>query len=207
MKKLSLFLFIAGLLAFSSCKRGETKSALKHGDVLKSSIENFEKNRKKLSTKLVASLEQAEQDLTAEDPDLPKASKDFEKDWNDIQSRYNKLKKNFAKVGESSEAYFTKLDELSGNINNEKLRTEELGKNKELRARWDKTFVEAQASVEKVTGVLEAGNDFHMVLVASSIRQKLEQNVEELNVIAEQAKSLLSDLEAFTMAGRELVEG
>lgn len=207
MKQLSLFLFIAGLLAFSSCKRGETKSALKHGDVLKSSIENFEKNRKKLSTKLVASLEQAEQDLTAEDPDLPKASKDFEKDWNDIQSRYNKLKKNFAKVGESSEAYFTKLDELSGNINNEKLRTEELGKNKELRARWDKTFVEAQASVEKVTGVLEAGNDFHMVLVASSIRQKLEQNVEELGVIAEQAKSLLSDLEAFTMAGRELVEG
>lgn len=207
MKKLSLFLFIAGFLALTSCKRGETKSALKHGDVLKSSIENFEKNRKKLSTKLVASLEQAEQDLTAEDPDLPKASKDFEKDWNGIQDRYDKLKKNFAKVGESSEAYFAKLDELSGNINNEKLRGEELGKNKELRARWDKTFVEAQASVEKVTGVLEAGNDFHMVLVASSIRQKLEQNVEELGVIADQAKALLSDLEAFTLAGRELVEG
>ncbi|MCR9286443.1 MAG: hypothetical protein NXI23_03530 [Bacteroidetes bacterium] len=54
---------------------------------------------------------------------------------------------------------------------------------------------------------MEAGNDFHMVLVASSIRQKLEQNVEELNVIAEQAKNLLGDLEAFTLAGRELVEG
>ena len=77
MKKLSIFLLLAGLVAFSACKRGETKSALKHGDVLKSSIEDFEKNRKKLSTKLVASLEKAEQDLTAEDPDLPKASKDF----------------------------------------------------------------------------------------------------------------------------------
>lgn len=207
MKNLSILFFLAGLVAFTSCKRGETKSALKHGDVLKSSIEDFEKNRKKLSTKLVASLEQAEKDLTAEDPDLPKASKDFEKDWNDIQSRYNKLKKNFDKVGASSEAYFAKLDELSGNINNEKLRDEELGKNKNLRARWDKTFIEAKASVEKVTGVLEAGNDFHMVLVASSIRQKLEQNVDELGVIAEQAKSLLSDLEAFTLAGRELVEG
>ena len=85
------------------------------------------------------------------------------------------------------------MDELSGNINNEKLRNEELGKNKELRARWDKNYVAAQQSVEKVTDVLAAGNDFHMVLVASSIRQKLEDNVAELGVIAEQAKALLTD--------------
>ena len=62
-------------------------------------------------------------------------------------------------------------------------------------------------SINKVTEVLEAGNDFHMVLVASSIRQKLEQNVEELSVIANQAKTLLGDLQSFTEAGRELVEG
>ena len=59
----------------------------------------------------------------------------------------------------------------------------------------------------KITEVLKSGNDFHMVLVASSIRQKLEQNVDELKIIATQAKTLLADLEAFTMAGRELVEG
>jgi len=100
-----------------------------------------------------------------------------------------------------------KLDELSGSIKKESLRDQELAKNQELRLKWDKSYKEASVSIDKVTQVLEAGNDFHMVLVASSIRQKLEQNVEELNVIADQAKALLGDLEAFTLAGRELVEG
>ena len=117
------------------------------------------------------------------------------------------MKKNFAKVGESSTAYFAKLDELSGNINSESLRNEELEKNRQLKVKWDKTYKEAEVSILRVTEVLEAGNDFHMVLVASAVRQKLEQNVEELSVIASQAKTLLSDLEAFTQAGRELVEG
>ena len=195
------------LLVGTACNWKNTKDAMKHGEELKSSIDDFEKNRKKLSTSLVASLEEAEKDLTVENPDLPKVSKDFEKQWTSIQNRYDKLQKDFARVGTSSENYFAKLDELSGAIGNESLRKEELAKNQVLKGKWDKSFQEANVSIEKITSVLKAGNDFHMVLVASSIRQKLEQNVGELNLIAEQAKALLGDLEAFTQAGRELVEG
>lgn len=180
---------------------------MKQGEALKSSIEDFEKNRKKLSAQLIAGLEEAQQDLTAEDPDLPSISRDFEKEWTSIQRRYEKLKSDFDRVGTSSQNYFTKLDELSNNISKESLRNEELAKNRELQQRWQKNYNEAEVSIGKVTEVLEAGNDFHMVLVASSIRQKLEQNVEELSVIATQAKTLLSDLQSFTEAGRELVEG
>jgi hypothetical protein len=54
-----------------------------------------------------------------------------------------------------------------------------------LRKHWEKTYEEASTNVQKVTTVLEEGNDFHMVLVASSIRQKLEQNVVELRRIAD----------------------
>ena len=180
---------------------------MKHGERLKASIDDFEKNRQSLSVKLVSSLEDAEKQLTAEDPDLPKVSKDFEKQWNGIQKRYKGFKSDFDRVGKTSEEYFAKLDELVNNINKESLRQEELAKNQVLRKKWDSSYQEAKVSIEKVTQVLEAGNDFHMVLVASSIRQKLEQNVGELNLIAAQAKELLSDLEAFTMAGRELVEG
>lgn len=194
-------------VSLMSCGYKETKTAMKHGEKLKSSIEDFEGNRVKLSSKLVAGLEEAGTALSAENPDLPKVSKDFEKEWTSIQSRYEKLKSNFAKVGASSEAYFAKLDELSGSIGNEELRKEELGKNTELRTKWQATYDKAEVSVNKVTEVLQAGHDFHMVLVASSIRQKLEQNVGELNLIAEQAKTLLADLEGFTQAGRDLVEG
>ena len=192
---------------FASCKTRETRTALKQGEILKSSIESFESNRKKFSAKVVKSLEEAESKLSSENPNLPKVSKDFEKEWNNIQSRYNKMKKDFDRVGKSSIDYFNKLDELSNNINNEKLRNEELAKNNALKIKWQKTYDEAEVSVNKITEVLEAGNDFHMVLVASSIRQKLEQNVSELSNIANQAKALLKDLEAFTQAGRELVEG
>lgn len=194
-------------LSLSACKWKTTKGALKHGEVLKASIESFEKNRKKLSTNLVASLEEAEEDLSAENPDLPKVSKDFEKEWTGIQNRYKKLQNDFAKVGKSSDDYFAELDQLSNNISKESLKNEELAKNRELKIKWDRNFKEAEVSINKITTVLESGNDFHMVLVASSIRQKLEQNVGELQVIAEQAKTLLQDLEAFTEAGRELVEG
>lgn len=190
-----------------SCRWKTTKNALKHGEVLKSSIDSFEKNRSKLSDRIVETLEEAETALTSQDPDLPEVSKDFEKEWTIIQNRYDKLKKDFEDVGTSSTAYFDKLNELSGNISREELRKEELAKNAELQKRWEKTFQEASANIQKVTTVLEEGNDFHMVLVASSIRQKLEQNVEELRRIAEQAKALLADLESFTKAGRELVEG
>ena len=194
-------------IGFTSCKYKETKTAMKHGEKLKSSIENFEGNRVKLSSKLVEGLEDAGTALSAENPDLTKVSRDFEKQWTSIQGRYNKLKSNFKKVGSSSEDYFAKLDELSGSIGNEELRREELGKNTALRTKWQTTYEKAEISVNKITEVLEAGHDFHMVLVASSIRQKLEQNVGELDLIAEQAKTLLADLEGFTQAGRELVEG
>ncbi len=195
------------VLTLGGCRWETTKKALKHGEVLKSSIESFEKNRVKLSTQVVETLQEAEESLTQPNPDLPEVSKDFEKEWTGIQSRYGKLKNDFERVGKSSDAYFATLDQLSSSIHNEKLRKEELAKNSELRKKWDITFKEAGESIDKVTSVLESGNDFQMVLVASSIRQKLNQNVDELHNIAEQAKVLLADLEAFTEAGRQLVEG
>lgn len=208
-KSLVLYICLLGGVAFlsQSCRWKTTKNALKHGEVLKSSINSFEKNRSKLSDRIIETLEEAETALTESDPDLPEVSKDFEKEWTVIQRRYEKLKEDFEEVGTSSTAYFDKLNELSSNINQEKLRKEELAKNEALRQRWEKTYQEASTNVQKVTTVLEEGNDFHMVLVASSIRQKLEQNVVELRRIAEQAKSLLADLESFTQAGRALVEG
>lgn len=194
-------------ISVSGCKWDTTKKAIKHGDVLKSSIESFEKNRQKLSEKVIESLESAGEALASDSPDLEKTSKDFEKEWTSIQNRYKKLKDDFSKVGESSGNYFAQLEELSSGINNETLRKEELSKNKELQKRWQTTYQQAAVNVEKVTAVLESGNDFHRVLVASSIRQKLDQNVEELNRIAIQAKELLSDLESFTEEGRKLVQG
>ncbi|MCB0602733.1 MAG: hypothetical protein KDC28_15960 [Saprospiraceae bacterium] len=204
-----MIILLAGAITFTGlqCRWKVTKGAMKTGEQLKSSIENFEDNRQKLSEKVVISLEDAQKKLTKDDPDLPKIAKDWEVEWNRIQDRYQKMKDDFDKTGTNSQAYFAQLDELSNNISNEVLRKQELAKNAKLKKKWDVTYQKASVSIAKITQVLESGKDFHMVLVASSIRQKLEQNVDELENIARQAKELLTDLEAFTQAGRALVEG
>ena len=204
---INISIICLSILVLTSCRTRTTNSALRHGEILKTNLDSFDKNREKLSTKLVESLETAGEALQQENPDIPQVSKDFEKEWRSIMNRYNKLKGDFESIGQSSNDYFAELNGLSNNINNEDLRREELAKNKELERKWQSTFVEADKAIKKVTTVLESGNDFHMVLVASSIRQKLEQNVTELKNIASQAKVLLADLEEFSQAGRDLVEG
>jgi len=178
---------------------------LKHGEILKTNLDSFDKNRMKLSANLVESLEEAGESLLTDNPDIPQVSKDFEKEWRAIMKRYDKLKSDFESIGSSSTAYFEELNSLSGSINNETLRKEELSKNKELEVKWRSTYQEADKAINKVTTVLENGNDFHMVLVASSIRQKLEQNVADLKNMSEQAKLLLSDLAVFSDEGRKLI--
>ena len=202
-----LMVCMIGLMIFTSCKDRTTRAALKHGDILKSNLDSFDKNRMKLSANLVESLEEAGESLLTESPDIPQVSKDFEKEWRGIMNRYDKLKKDFQSIGESSNAYFEELNTLSGSINNADLRKSELEANRALEVKWKATYDEADKAIKKVTTVLEDGNDFHMVLVASSIRQKLEQNVEALKNMSVQAKLLLADLEVFTDEGRKLVEG
>ena len=196
-----------GLMIFSSCQDRTTRSAQKRGDVLKSHLDSFDKNRVKLSTNLVESLEEAGEALLEDSPDIPQVSKDFEKEWRSIMKRYDKLKGDFQNIGKSSTAYFEELHLISSAINNEDLRKSELAANKDLEVKWKATYDEADKAIKKVTTVLEDGNDFHMVLVASSIRQKLEQNVKDLKNMSAQAKLLLADLEVFTDEGRKLVEG
>ena len=198
---------LIGLVLFSSCRTRTTRSAIKNAEVLKSNLDSFDKNRMKLSTNLVESLEEAGEALQADNPNIPEVSKDFEKEWRSIMKRYDKLKGDFQNIGKSSTAYFEELHLISSAINNEDLRKSELAANKDLEVKWKATYDEADKAIKKVTTVLEDGNDFHMVLVASSIRQKLEQNVADLKNMSAQAKLLLADLEVFTDEGRKLVEG
>jgi hypothetical protein len=201
---LSVLVLVVGL---AGCRGKVTKKAVKKGEVLKSSIESFEKNRSKFASKVTASIENANQALAEENPNPEEISRDFEAEWKDIQKRYNKMKKDFEDVGSSSTTFFNQLNDLAEGINNEDIKQSEIDKNAELLKKWEVHYTEAASSIENVQQVLEDGNDFHRVLVLSSVRQKLESNVEELQKISEKATELLKDLEDFTNAGRELVEG
>lgn len=201
---LSISLMLFAVLALGSCGGKMTKKAVKKGDVFKASIEDFEKNRQKFAVQVSETIEDANEALADEEPNTEDISTDFEKEWNKIQTRYKKMKKDFEDVRNSSNAYFEHLDELANGINNEKMRTTELKKNTELQIVWEKQYVEAEKSIQAVDQVLIEGNDFHRVLLLSSVRDKIQQNIDNLNDLSKQADSLLKDLEAFTEAGREL---
>jgi F0F1-type ATP synthase membrane subunit b/b' len=201
---LSISLMLFAILALGSCGGKMTKKAVKKGDVFKASIEDFEKNRQKFAVQVSETIEDANEALADEEPNTEDISTDFEKEWNKIQTRYKKMKKDFEDVRNSSNAYFEHLDELANGINNEKMRTTELKKNTELQIVWEKQYVEAEKSIQAVDQVLIEGNDFHRVLLLSSVRDKIQQNIDNLNDLSKQADSLLKDLEAFTEAGREL---
>lgn len=199
----ALFLFVG---MFGSCKGKMTKHAVKKSEVFKASIEDFEKNRQKFSGQVSEAIGQANESLAEENPNTENISKDFEKDWTDIQNRYNKMKKDFDDIGKSSTAYFEHLNELAMGINREDLRKSELGKNKELLVIWEKQYTEAAKSIEAVEQVLIEGNDFQRALLLSSIRDKIQENINDLNELSAQAETLLKDLESFTDAGRKLVK-
>ena len=201
---LSISLMLFAVLALGSCGGKMTKKAVKKGDVFKASIEDFEKNRQKFAVQVSETIEDANEALADEEPNTEDISTDFEKEWNKIQTRYKKMKKDFEDVRNSSNAYFEHLDELANGINNEKMRATELKKNTELQIVWEKQYVEAEKSIQAVDQVLIEGNDFHRVLLLSSVRDKIQQNIDNLNDLSKQADSLLKDLEAFTEAGREL---
>lgn len=192
------------IFTLGSCRGKMTKKAVKKGDVFKASIEDFEKNRQKFALQVSETIGDANEALAEEEPNTEEISTDFEKEWNKIQNRYKKMKKDFKDVRNSSNAYFEHLDELANGINNEKMRTSELKKNTELKIVWEKQYVEAEKSIQAVDQVLDEGNDFHRMLILSSVRDKIQQDIDKLNDLSKQADSLLKDLEAFTEAGREL---
>lgn len=203
---LSIFALLLIVGTFAGCKGKMTKKAIKKGEVFRASIEDFEKNRQKFSTQVSDAIGDANESLAEEEPNTEDISRDFEKDWTNIQNRYNKMKRDFDDVGKSSGAYFDHLNELAIGINREDLRKSELGKNKDLLVIWGEQYKEAAKSIQAVEQVLMEGNDFQLVLLLSSVRDKIQQNIDDLNQLSVQAETLLKDLEDFTDAGRKLVK-
>jgi DNA repair ATPase RecN len=160
----------------------------------------------KFSAQVTESINDANEALQEEDPNTEDIAKGFEKEWNDIQRRYNKMNKDFEDIGKTSNAYFEHLNELASGINREALRKTELEKNQELLVKWEAKYSQATVDIAKVDKVLLEGNDFHRVLLLSSVRDKIQENVNDLERISSQAKDLLDDLKTFTDAGRELVQ-
>lgn len=204
-KKTTSILLLILLVTITSCQKSLTKKSLSYGDNLKSAIENFEGARHEFAQNVTESVENTSANLSKENSELLEVAIDWEEKWNDIQNRFQKLEKEFSVVGQVSEQYFNQLHELSAGINDRKIKASEIQKNEALKNEWTVAFVKASNDIQKIRDVLIEGNDFHRVLVASSIRQKIETNIIELESISIRANNILNELEKFTIEGKKLV--
>lgn len=183
----------------------QTKKYLEYGNDLNSAIEEFEDNRQTYSTQLTSIAQQTTSNLKEGNRPVNQVAENWEVQWNRLNKQLETLKSDFDAVGQTSNEYFVNLNELAGNILDDKLRKEETRKNRELRDRWTIAYQDAARSIQKIEKVMFDGNDFYNVLVASSIRQQVEGDISELETITVRALKLLGELEDFSNEGKKLI--
>lgn len=197
----SLVLLFA-LLA--SCTNTMTNKAIVYGDNLKASIERFEEQRRKISGNIDKSIDTIK-DITTENTKTEDISNDWEVKWNRIETEFKNLEVSFASVEANSKAYFSQLNKLSTGIVDKKLKTDELMKNMKLKIKWNKTHKEAKVTILKLKVILKNAQDIKRVLIASTIRKKIFNNITELQSISTNTKKLIRDLEKFTIECKEII--
>jgi len=198
-------LFLGLLFCLVSCSLSETKKALNYADNLKDAIDKFETSRKEVVETVGNAVEKTSGIISNESNNLPKIADDWENQWNSIMKRFSDLETNFNRVGQASNDYFEKLNETINNIGNESIKMSELQKNNNLKERYTEAYTEAANNIKKIKSVLDEGGDYHKVLLASAMRQKITANIDELKSMSLNAKKILDDLEHFTIEGKKLI--
>jgi predicted RNase H-like nuclease (RuvC/YqgF family) len=200
----SIGLSVLLLIALSK-NNTQTKKRLEYGANLNSAIEEFEENRQDYSSQLTNIAEQTTTDLNNGNHSVNEVAENWEVEWKRLNKQLETLKSDFEEVGKTSNEYFGNLNELAANIIDDGLRKEETRKNNELQERWTIAYQDAARSIKNIENIMLDGNDFYNVLLASSIRQQVEGDIEELEVITVRALKLLSELEDFSNEGKKLI--
>jgi hypothetical protein len=211
-KKTILTLCIAALLPILAVSCGEKKEqsasdrVLDFANRLVKVIDEFEKARTQVLQVINTSAVNMEKYLSSSMSTKEKADK-YEKDWKKLASEIKAMETKFNMINNSSNAYFNKLYALNESISNDDLRKKEYDKNVALRRSWNKVYQNAESDVSKIRTVLEEGNDFHKVLLASVMRSKIADNISQMKDISSRARKIIKELSRFSVEGKKILQG
>lgn len=211
-KRTILTLCLAALLPILVVSCGEKKEqsasdrVLDFANRLVKVIDEFEKARTQVLQVINTSAVNMEKYLSGSMPTKEKADK-YEKDWKKLASEIKAMETKFNMVNNNSNAYFNKLYALNESISNDDLRKREYDKNVALRRSWNKVYQAAESDVSKIRTVLEEGNDFHKVLLASVMRSKIADNITQMKDISSRARKIIKELSRFSVEGKKILQG
>lgn len=203
---------LASFLAFAliNCggKKEQTTSdkVLEFANQLVKVIDEFEVARSKVLSVINESATNMEKYLAGNLSTKDKADS-YEKDWKKLATEVKTMESNFNAIHRSSRAYFNQLYSLNESISSDELRKKEQEKNMVLRKRWDKVYSKADTEVKKIRKVLQEGNDFHKVLLASVMRAKIADNISQMKDISSRARKILTELSRFSIEGKRILKG
>jgi len=200
----SFFLFLISFV-LNSCAESETKKSLEFGDDLLQSIDKFDNERSELSSNVSNTVEKTTEEISKSDVELSNIAINWEENLTGIINEYDNLQKSFQRVVKSSNEYLLEMNRVSNEISNPSLKESELSKNRVIKEQYLKYQNEAELNINKISEILQKGKDYQYVLTASAMRQKLDENIKELNEISTNACRILKDLEEFTLESKKLL--
>jgi len=183
----------------------ETEKAIEYADSLQDAIEEFEDSRTEINKEINQSTATTMTDLEMiKNSSLKDVVKQWAIRWDTVKEKFDDLNDYFLEVIQSSDQYFDKLFEIANKIQNEELRNGEIESNTKLKNDWIKVLKETKINIDKLKVLIQEGDDFYRVLLGASIREKLTENIGELNNISLKAEKLLSELQNLTEEGKKL---
>lgn len=199
-----LIICLAVAWAFNS-KRTNTEKVIEYADNLQTAISNFESTRGDLADDIGDGTKEIVESMGQEHPEVRTVAISWEKKWGAVKTRFADLESDLSNVGEQSQEYFTELENTADAIGDTSLKASEQDKNKRLKSKWTKAFEKATLDIQKLRQLIREGDDFQQVLIGAALRQKLEQNIENLKQLSHRAGEMLKNLENLTIEGRRLV--
>lgn len=199
-------LFLAVILIIAICKNNtRTRKYLEYGQEFNEAIEDFDNKRQDFTDELKAVTVETTEDLSGNNKPVPAIAERWDEKWSNLTHKLERLKKDFDDVGKTSGKYFMQLEELVAGVGDDNLRSVETKRNKEVHDQWTKAYQDAARSIQKIEDVMHDGDDFYRVLVASSLRQQVRKDIEELEAITVRALDLLDELKEFSEEGKKLI--
>jgi predicted RNase H-like nuclease (RuvC/YqgF family) len=186
----------------------ETEVAIEFADSLQEAITEFEESRESVDKSIEKSTTETLSNIDViEGSSLRESVKKWAKEWDGVKDRFDDLLNSFDEVKSSSENYFGKLNSIAKKIINPELKASEEAKNSELQESWSRVLEESSRNIDSLKELINEGDDFHRVLLGTSIREKLGDSIGELQEISKKAEILLKELQKLTLEGKKLRAG
>jgi hypothetical protein len=212
-------LFITPIIFLSGCQARTATQVVEIADTLLKTLNLFLEASKTHQKSVDEAISKAQEGLTTKQApfikipvitssgeiDLPSVANEWEKHWQDVSTHSKEMQQKLEDVNQASQQYWSKLDEITEQIGNPALKIIEKDKNRLLKSKWNQTYAKANKQVARTIQLNSKADDFHKVIMLSSMRQQLNNQIKQLQIIADEASNVFKEIEAATQQGQDII--